>query len=71
MAKLEVEDLEVKGEFVSTELSFTDTGLYRVVNGTKIAISEEKANELFQLPTSATGQQQYTNAGTLQLGLSS
>lgn len=63
MAKLEVEDLEVKGEFVSAELSFTDQGLYRVVNGTKVAISEEKAAELFALPTSVTGQQQYTSAG--------
>ena len=63
MAKLEVEDLEVKGDFVSAELSFTDQNLYRVVNGEKIALSEGKANELFALPTTVTGQQQYTTQG--------
>ena len=63
MTKLVVDELETGS--VTAEIKIKGSGFTRVMaDGTEIQASEEKLSEIFRLPTSVTGQQQYTSAGT-------
>ena len=63
MTKLVVDELETGS--ITAEIKIKGSGFTRVLaDGTEIAASEEQLNTIFRLPTSVTGQQQYTSAGT-------